>query len=244
MSLAIIADIHGNALALEAVLADIAARGIAQTINLGDVVSGPLWPRETMQILAPLHLPTVRGNHDRWVGCDDPATLYPSDKIAHDALAPAQRAWLRHLPTQLTLPGGLLAFHACPADDNAYLVERVAEGQLVRDSSAAIAARLGPTAERLILCAHSHQPQLVSLADGRMILNPGSVGCPAYDDPTPPFAHVSETATPHARYAVLVGGRVEFIAVPYDWETAARRAEQLGRPAWAIALRTGRMTSL
>src|SRR4029077_18068566 len=45
--LAIIADIHGNVAALEAVLADIKALGVADIVNLGDCVSGPLWPRET-----------------------------------------------------------------------------------------------------------------------------------------------------------------------------------------------------
>ncbi len=67
MRLAVIADIHGNLLALDAVLADIAARGVDLTVNLGDCVSGPLWPAETAARLMALGLPTVRGNHDRWV---------------------------------------------------------------------------------------------------------------------------------------------------------------------------------
>ncbi|CEJ09983.1 Calcineurin-like phosphoesterase superfamily domain protein [bacterium YEK0313] len=47
MRLAVIADIHGNVLALDAVLADVAGRGADRIVNLGDCVSGPLWPRET-----------------------------------------------------------------------------------------------------------------------------------------------------------------------------------------------------
>jgi predicted phosphodiesterase len=56
--LAIIADIHGNLPALEAVLADIKASGATATVNLGDCVSGPLWPRETMHVLEREALPT------------------------------------------------------------------------------------------------------------------------------------------------------------------------------------------
>ena len=60
MRIAVIADIHGNVLALEAVLADIGARRVNQTVNLGDIVSGPLWPRETMELLAEMGILTVR----------------------------------------------------------------------------------------------------------------------------------------------------------------------------------------
>ena len=58
MRLAVIADIHGNLLALDAVLTDIAARGVDLTVNLGDCVSGPLWPAETAARLMALGLPT------------------------------------------------------------------------------------------------------------------------------------------------------------------------------------------
>ncbi|TIT30318.1 MAG: metallophosphoesterase family protein, partial [Mesorhizobium sp.] len=80
MRIAVLADIHGNLLALDAVLDDLKHRGGADiTVNLGDCVSGPLWPRETMERLQALKLPTVRGNHDRRVA-QDPAdeTMWPS----------------------------------------------------------------------------------------------------------------------------------------------------------------------
>lgn len=48
MRLAVISDIHGNLAALEAVLADIKARGVDRTVNLGDCVTSPLWPREKL----------------------------------------------------------------------------------------------------------------------------------------------------------------------------------------------------
>lgn len=65
MKFAAIADIHGNLLALEAVLADIAQRGIFKIVNLGDLLSGALWPAETADRLQSLNLPTVSGNHER-----------------------------------------------------------------------------------------------------------------------------------------------------------------------------------
>ncbi|CAH2407389.1 hypothetical protein MES5069_60041 [Mesorhizobium escarrei] len=71
MRIAVLADIHGNVLALDAVLDDLRQRGGADlVVNLGDCVSGPLWPRETMERLEALALPTVRGNHDRRVARD------------------------------------------------------------------------------------------------------------------------------------------------------------------------------
>jgi len=65
-----------------------------------------------------------------------------------------------------------------------------------------------------------------------------SVGCPAYDDPTPP-AHVSEQGSPHARYAIVTrrNGRwsAELIVLAYDWEAVAERARENGREDWARA---------
>ena len=67
MRLAVITDIHGNVAALEAALDDIAARGIADILCLGDCASGMMWPGETTALLMQRAIPTVRGNHDRWL---------------------------------------------------------------------------------------------------------------------------------------------------------------------------------
>ena len=67
MRLAAIADVHGNYLALEAVLADIRAQGIGEIVNLGDMASGPLDARRTMDALMALDAVHVLGNHDRWL---------------------------------------------------------------------------------------------------------------------------------------------------------------------------------
>lgn len=242
MRLAVLADIHGNLPALEAVLADLGRRGADSIVNLGDCVSGPLWPREALDLLMAKGWPTVRGNHDRWVAEDRDEPLNTSDGYARHALDAAGRAWLGALPVQLEVPGGIVAFHARPDNDDAYLLEDVEGGRLVRAPADAIAARLGGVSAPALLCGHSHLPWLLCLPDGRWILNPGSIGCPAYDDPTPP-AHISESGSPSARYAMLEldGDRVtaELIAIPYDHDRAARRAAENGRHDWAHALATG-----
>ena len=237
---AVIADIHGNLPALDAVLADIAARRITQVIDLGDCLSGPLWPAETCDRLMALRFPTVRGNHDRWVAEFPTDRLGATDRFTRTALADRHMDWLRALPPVQALPG-ILAVHGSPADDNRYLLERVAAFHLVPDTPQAIAARLGD-APALVLCGHSHQPRLIRLPDGPTVLNPGSVGCPAYQDPTDD-PHVSQAGSPHARYAVVRRSNdmitAELIAVEYDHRAAAARATELGRPDWAHALATG-----
>lgn len=242
MRLAVIADVHGNLPALEAAVADITRRGADRTVNLGDCVSGPLWPRKTMDLLDALGLATVRGNHDRWVAETPRAQMYASDALAHDQLTPAQRTALGTLPARLDLGDGITAVHGTPADDNQYLLEEVVDGRLALAQPTAIARRLDGLACPLLLCAHSHQPRVVRGPGGMLIVNPGSVGCPGYVDPTPP-AHISEAGSPHARYALLTGRSgtwsIELIAVAYDWDGASRQAAGHGRPEWAKALATG-----
>jgi len=247
MRIAVLADIHGNILALDAVLDDLKRRGGADiTVNLGDCVSGPLWPRETMERLQALDLPTVRGNHDRRVAQDKAdEAMWPSDRYAQERLTSAQRQALLDFPLTLEIAPGVIAFHARPDHDEKYLADAIVDGQSVRAPLAAIRRRLKPLdpACRLVLCGHSHRNELIRIPDGPVIFNPGSVGCPAYDDDTP--AHVSEQGTPHARYGIVELGapgrpdRFEAIALDYDHEAAAKQAERAGRPEWAHALRTG-----
>jgi hypothetical protein len=82
----------------------------------------------------------------------------------------------------------------------------------------------------------------MDLPGGRMVVNPGSVGLPAYRDDLP-HPHVMETGTPRARYCILTpvlgGWTAEPIAVAYDWPAAAEAALRNGRPDWARWLATG-----
>lgn len=240
MRLGVIADIHGNVLALQAVLGALRQRGVTQVVDLGDLVSGPLWPAETLALLRDAGIPTLRGNHDRWVAEGGGGA---SDAFARAALTAEEAAGLGALPMHLRPLPGVLAFHARPDDDDAYLLEDVTEGRMVPARVAEVAARLGATAETLILCAHSHQPVIRQLPDGRVVVNPGSVGMPAYEDPTPP-AHVCETGAPQARFAVLEveAGRLvsaDLVALAYDHEAAAARAAANGSAKWARWLATG-----
>jgi len=242
-TIALIADIHGNLPALEAVAADIATRGVSQVVNLGDHVSGPLWPRETAEFLMRQPWVGIAGNHDRQVAFDDPVTHGPSDRYAFGQLTAEHVGWLRALPAGLMLTEhDMLVCHGTPGDDAEYLLETPEHGGLRLASQVEVAARLGNAAARVIACGHSHIPRLVHLPDGTAIVNPGSVGLPAYTDDGP-RPHVSETGSPLARYARLeFTGRklaVTFVAVEYDHARAARQAEANGRPDWAVSLRTG-----
>jgi putative phosphoesterase len=244
MKIAVLADIHGNVAALDAVLADLGHRKPDLVVDLGDRVSGPLWPRETMERLEGLNAWAVRGNHDRQVSTLSPGAMGASDRYAFAELRSDQRKRLEELPLVLAPAPGVMACHATPRRDDLYLLDEIADGRLVRSRTTAIEERLGPVDARVVLCGHSHRPDLVRLPNGVSIINPGSVGCPAYDDPSAP-AHVSESGSPHARYAMLdlTEGEmaIEFIALPYGYEEAAKRAGANGRPEWAYALRTGIM---
>ena len=89
MNIAVLSDIHGNIAALDAVLADAAARGVDQIVNLGDICSGGLFPQETADRLMPLDLPTIRGNHERQL-FGNPDRMGLSDRHALATLRPDQ----------------------------------------------------------------------------------------------------------------------------------------------------------
>lgn len=240
-AMAVIADVHGNARALEAVLADIARRGVREIVNLGDNANGPLEPARCVALLRASGAVQVRGNGDRMTG-EGGASATRSAIFAREQLDAEALRWLRKLP--LSARGeGWRAFHATPTSDTEYFLENVAGGKTVLASVEEIAARLGAgEGESLVLCGHTHVPRRVRLADGRLIVNPGSVGLPAYasNEPEP---HVVATGTPDARYAIVRRTRgewcVEFIAVPYDWRAAAAAARAAGWEEWARNLETG-----
>ena len=185
---------------------------------------------------------TIRGNHDRWVSGPDPARMGASDRYAYSQLNQDHRSWLGALPASADVDCGILVCHGTPTDDDKYLIEEASEVRLVRASLATIQERLGDAQARVVLRGYSHQQHVIQLPDGPMILNPGSVGCPSYDDPGN-SPHASEAGSPHARYAVLDINEdqvsAEMIAITYDWTAAVARAEKNGRPEWAYGLRTG-----
>ena len=244
MKIAAISDIHGNLDALDAVLADIALRGVDMIVNLGDIVSGHLQPRATAARLMALDLPTIRGNHERQL-FGDPARMGESDAFARAQLLPEQLAWIAALPATLRLRKDVLLVHGTPQSDLVYFLDSVTPQGSRAATPAEVAERAGSADAALILCGHTHMPRSMRLDDGHLVVNPGSVGLQAYDDDHG-HPHVMENGTPHARYAIAEQGAdgawtAHFHAVAYDWEQAARLALANGRPDWVTPLRTGRV---
>jgi predicted phosphodiesterase len=244
MRVAVIADIHGNLEALNAVLADIERRRVDLIVNLGDIVSGPLKPSETIDRLLPLGLPSIRGNHERQLLTFDVENMGESDRFAAARIEPAQRAWLAALPETLLLGDGIFLCHGTPANDLDYLLESVDHTGCCAAQVHEIKERLAGCEAALIVCAHSHKPRVVHLGDRCLVLNPGSVGLQAYEA-SKPHPHVMQTGSPHARYAIASkeGDQwsAELVQVEYDWEAAAQLAQANNRPDWARALRSGRV---
>ena len=95
MRFAAIADVHGNHLALEAVIADIRAQGIDEIVNLGDMASSPLEARRTMDALMALDAVHVLGNHDRYLIDRPPEKMGSWDRPAYAQLDEKHLDWLR-----------------------------------------------------------------------------------------------------------------------------------------------------
>jgi diadenosine tetraphosphatase ApaH/serine/threonine PP2A family protein phosphatase len=235
---AVFSDIHGNLPALEACVADAQCRGCNGFLNLGDILSGPLWPVETAEYCMAQTWPTIAGNHERQLLTLPRESMGPSDRFTAELLREQHRNWLQALPTTLTLDGMLLC-HGSPRSDVEHLLYDVGGGRLNPRTVGQIREALGGMSAKLTLCGHSHQPGVVDVGGGAHVVNVGSVGLQAYDDDRPEQYRV-EVGDPFARYLVVDSMDFERIAVDYDHHAAARRAEENGRPDWAIALRTGR----
>jgi putative phosphoesterase len=237
----VISDIHGNLPALEAVRHDLTRRGVTDIVNLGDHASSPLWPSETVALLMQQPWIQISGNHDRQVAREDPASHGEADRYAFTSLNDAQKAWLRDLPATAVHPAGVLLCHGTPSSDMEFLLEEIAHERFRLMQPAQIERQLGGPGPRVVCCGHSHTPRTMQVG-ATLIVNPGSVGQPAFADPGPP-AYRCEAGSPHARYAILQqrDGQwsVEHISISYNWERSARRAEQNGATAAAHALRTG-----
>lgn len=240
-SLAVVADIHGNRWALEAVLQDMEQRGIQQIVNLGDNLTGPLDPAGTADLLIERGIAGVCGNDDRVLFA--PAGEYSSSqRYTLERLAPHHLDWLRSSPDTMVVDDELFVCHG-DLFDSPYLLEQVEASGVFLRSTTDIEASVAGIANPVILSGHSHVPRTVFLPQGKLLVNPGSVGLPAYTMDTP-FPYAMESGSPHARYALLhrveKGWQVEHVEVPYSWEEAARVAADNQRPDWAEWLATGR----
>lgn len=242
MRLAVLSDIHGNLAALEAVIEDFGRRAVDAVVNLGDSLSGPLLPCETARLLMAQNWVQLAGNHERQILTLQPQGGDPSDAYAHAQLGAAELDWIASLPHRHTWSDDVFLCHGTPAHDAEYFLESLEPGRLRPASEEEIRRRLGEISARVILCGHTHVPRMVRTASGQMLVNPGSVGQPAWDDDLPCY-HAVESGAPDARYAIIdsQAGRwsAQLLAVPYDHQSMAALALRHGRPDWDHILRHG-----
>jgi predicted phosphodiesterase len=196
-----------------------------------------------MNRLLELDLPTVSGNEDRiLVEVARNGSHSRTAAFCARYLEPAHIDWLSKLPLTLELYGAYL-FHGTPTDDTQYLLTTVGETGAYPREPKAVEQFVLEHSQRLICCGHDHTPRIVVLASGCHIVNPGSIGCPAYVDHVP-HEHSIESDSPHARYAAVEIQddiiSTELVKVSYDWEAAAQEAQINGFPDWAHWIATGR----
>ena len=241
MRIAVVSDIHGNLPALLAVVADFTRRGIDQVVNLGDSLSGPLLPRETAQyLMAQPHWIHLAGNHERQI-----LSLYEKsssvDIYAHAQLTSVELAWIATLPFVRSLNEEVLLCHGTPTSDVTSLLENAAQAA----TPAEIEIRLGAVSASLILCGHTHVPRSVR-SQGKLIVNPGSVGHPAFRD-NYPYPHAIQSGSPDARYAIVEKHGDDWVSslfsVPYQHQAMAALARTNQRPDWEHILLTGYVPS-
>lgn len=228
MRIVIVSDLHGNLEALRA----IEEESWDELWVLGDVVNYGPDPAEVLEYVRRHATAAVRGNHDHAIGFGVDPRCSPAfvemalamQGYSITALNEEQKSWLRGLPlTASRTVGGekLFLCHATPADPlYAYLP---ADPALWRDQIAGIGADW-------VLTGHTHLPFVLE-ADGKRVVNPGSLGQPKH-------------GRPEACYAVWEDGRVTFKAKPYDAETTVRKLRALPiekrlREDLATVIRTG-----
>lgn len=243
--IAVISDIHGNRWALQAVLEDIAAKGITRVVSLGDNVYGPLDPSGTMKILMAHGIHSVAGNEDRvlttGLGSESSAG---HRRYVLDHLEPSHVQWLRQLPMTFAPRHDVCLCHASPIRNDTYLLYRVTREGVVARADRDILHLMGHSRVRMIVCGHSHTPATRTVKDVT-IVDVGSVGLQAYTDESP-HPHFMETGDPRARYAILTMGQdrchASLYEIEYDWHSAAEAARSNGCMDWYRWLKTGRAT--
>jgi predicted phosphodiesterase len=246
MNYALISDVHGNLPALEAVLADIDARGDAQAIyHLGDLVGYAPWPNEVVALIRGRGIAGIAGNYDSTVAtdyehCGCKADSPRGEELAHrsydwtrEHIAPETKRFLGALPFRMDLrPRGghksrpqLVLVHGAPTLNTLYWTE---------DRPDSFASKMAKTAGAregdLIAFGHTHKPWH-GLVEGVHLLNTGSVGKPKDGDWRAGYALVEIDEGVDA---------VGFVRVEYDLERAVEGVLQSELPdEFADLLRTG-----
>lgn len=236
MRIAIISDIHGNCVALDAVLADIGEQRVDQVICLGDAIQGGPQPAETVARLREIACPVVMGNADAWLLTGEvtaePVTERQKAVRAWSLsqLSADDRAFISGFQPTITLEPGagqrLLCFHGSPSSFDDIILPETSDDEALR--------LLQPNGAQLLTGGHTHRQQIRRLG-GAIFFNPGSVGLP-FSHPQPDLQSSTIVyVDPWAEYAVVTAqgeGRfgVEFRRVPYDIATLRHIFETSGHP--------------
>ncbi len=225
MKIAFISDIHGNAVALEAVLENIHQQKVDEIIVLGDIAYRGPEPKRALEMIRSLDTKVIKGNADEWIlrGVEkgevpDQALsiMQEEQKWTVGQLDEEDIDYLRHLPTDLFLEVELVtihAFHATPTSLFEVVLPEATDQQLVEKLT-----KIKPA--DLYLYGHIHKAYK-RVADGKTILNLGSVGLP--------FDGISQ-----ASYAIVELHQGAFstshVRVPYDTERVCQQYEKVQYP--------------
>jgi putative phosphoesterase len=210
MRVAALADVHGNAPALAAVLEEVAWESPDLVVFGGDLTWGSL-PQETLALVRSLEMPArfVRGNADRLVGVD---TESPRGSWMASAHAPEDLAFLAGFEPTVTVEidglGRTCFCHGSPRSDEECVTERTPP-ERVREFMKGVDADV-------VVTAHVHL-QYDRVVDRIRLLSPGSVGLP--------------NANGGAAYWALLGPDVELRRTGYDVEAAAELMRATGDPS-------------
>jgi predicted phosphodiesterase len=217
---AILSDIHGNAVALEACLADLhAAGGADRIVAAGDLCMDGPRPRRVLRRLKEAGANVVRGNTDRMIALDD-TSLYDDETRSsimwqRGALGQDWVAWLGAAPMTVAIgndPDGLLITHATPARDDEHVWPDASDEQLE--------AIVAGVTQRTIAFGHLHVPYVRTWRD-RTFVNVASAGLPKDGDA-------------RAHYAILTqqsgGWAVRSRRVSFDVDKVEKQIRKSGMP--------------
>ena len=221
MSIALLYDVHGNLLALNAVLEDAERAGADSYLLGGDYATFGPWPRETVERLQLLPRALwIRGNVERWL-IDGAGPARNGHELVQNALRTANDALGSSLVTKLyALPeraelNGILFCHGSPLSDVESFAPTAQPGE---------EQLLAGETSRTVVFGHSHQQFRRQGPSNTQLLNPGSVGMPLDGDT-------------RAAWALLDHGKFEFRRSAYDVERAAAKMRSHGDWAELLARR-------